>query len=53
MKNHKIVRKIYRENEIKKINQKIKTLNNYMVDEITFLNIKYITTIIIFFITLI
>lgn len=53
MKNHKIVRKIYRENEIKRIQQKIQTLNNYMLDEITFLNIKLITTIIIFLITLI
>ena len=52
MKNHKIVRKIYRNSEINRINKKITMLNNYPIDEVTFLNIRLLTTIIIFFITL-
>jgi len=52
MKNHKFVRKIYRESEIKRIKEKIRTLKNYPVDEVNFLNIRLITTIILFFITL-
>ena len=51
MKNHKFVRKIYRESEIKRIKEKIRTLKNYPVDEVNFLNIRLITTIILFFIT--
>lgn len=51
MKKHKFIRKIYRDTEIKRINEKIRTLNNYPIDEINFLNIRLITTIIIFFIT--
>ena len=50
MKNHKFVRKIYRESEIKRIKEKIRTLKNYPVDEVNFLNIRLITTIILFFI---
>lgn len=52
MKNHKLVRKIYREQELKRITEKITKLNNYPLDEMNFLNIRLITTIIIFFITL-
>ncbi len=52
MKNHKLVRKIYREVEIKRVKEKIGTLSNYPVDEVTFLNIRFVTSFIIFFITL-
>jgi tight adherence protein C len=53
MKKDKFVKKIYRENEIKRISEKIKTLKNYPFDEISFLNVKLITTLLLFFITLI
>ena len=53
MKKDKFVKKIYREHEINRINSKIMTLKNYPFDEIGFLNIRLITTILIFFITLI
>lgn len=53
MKKDKFVKKIYRENELNRINGKITTLKNYPFDEISFLNIRLITTILLFFITLI
>jgi len=52
MKNHKFVRKIYRDSEIKRVREKINTLKNYPADEVTFLNIRLITSLIIFLITL-
>lgn len=52
MKKQKFIRKIYREQEIKRINEKITMLNNYPFDEETFLNIRLITTLIVFLITL-
>jgi len=50
---HKFVRKIYRDSEIKRINEKINTLNSYPLDSVMFLNLRLITTLIIFFITLV
>lgn len=50
--NNKFIKKIYREHEIKRINAKITSLRNYPFDEISFLNIRLITTLILFFITL-
>ena len=52
MKNHKFVRKIYRDSEIKRIREKINTLNSFPLDEVNFLNIRFITSITLFFITL-
>lgn len=52
MKNKNIITKIYRESEVKRISEKIMMLNNYPLDEIKFLNIRLITSLIIFFITL-
>lgn len=52
MRKHKFVRKIYRESEIKRINEKITKLNNYPLEEVNFLNIRLITSIILFIITL-
>lgn len=49
---NKLVKRIYREKEINRINKKINMLNSYPVDEIDFLNIRLITTIIIFAIIL-
>lgn len=45
---NKLIKKIYREKELVRINKKINMLNNYKMDEIDFLNIRLITTIIIF-----
>ena len=53
MKKDRFVKKIYREHEINRINSKISSLKNYPFDEIGFLNIRLITTILLFFITLI
>lgn len=53
MKKDKFIKKIYRQNEINRINQKIATLKNYPFDEIGLLNIRLITTLLLFFITLI
>lgn len=50
--NNKFVKKIYREHELNRISEKIMTLKNYPFDEIGFLNLRLITTLIIFFITL-
>ena len=50
--NNKFVKKIYRESEINRIKAKITTLKNYPFDEIGFLNLRLITTLMIFFITL-
>lgn len=50
--NNIFIKKIYREHEIKRINSKITSLRNYPFDEISFLNIRLITTLILFFITL-
>ena len=50
--NNKFVKKIYREHEIKRINSKITTLKDYPFDEIGFLNLRLITTLLIFFVTL-
>ena len=44
---------LYRESEIKRIEEKIQMLNNYPLDEISFLNIKLVTSIILFFIVLV
>lgn len=52
MKNKNIITKIYRESEVKRVNEKIMMLNNYPLNEIKFLNIRLITSLIIFFITL-
>lgn len=52
MKNHKFVRKIYRDSEIKRISEKINTLNTFPLDEVNFLNIRLITSLVLFFITL-
>ena len=52
MKNKNIITKIYRESEVKRVSEKIMMLNNYPLDEIKFLNIRLITSLIIFFITL-
>lgn len=53
MKKNKFVKKIYREQEIKRVNEKITMLNNYPLDEINFLNIRLITSIVLFLIVLI
>ena len=50
--NNKFVKKIYREHELNRIYEKILTLRNYPFDEISFLNIRLITTLLLFFITL-
>ena len=50
--NNKFVKKIYRESEIDRIKAKITTLKNYPFDEIGFLNLRLITTLMIFFIIL-
>lgn len=50
--NNKFVKKIYREHELNRIYEKISTLRNYPFDEISFLNIRLITTLLLFFITL-
>lgn len=52
MRNKNIITKIYRESEVKRISEKIMMLNNYPLNEINFLNIRLITSLIIFFITL-
>ena len=52
MKNNKFVKRIYRENEINRIDKKIATLKNYPLDTIGFLNVRLSTTIMIFFIIL-
>lgn len=52
MKNKKFVRKIYLEKEIKRIDEKITKLNSYPLTEIGFLNIRTITSLIIFIIIL-
>ena len=53
MKNKNIITKIYRESEVKRINEKITMLNNYPLNEISFLNIRLISSLMIFLITLI
>ena len=53
MKNKNIITQIYRESEVKRINEKITMLNNYPLNEISFLNIRLITSIMLFLITLI
>lgn len=53
MQKNRFIKKIYRDYEIKRINEKITMLNNYPLDEISFLNIRMVTTIIIFLVTLI
>lgn len=53
MKNKNIITKIYRESEVKRINSKITMLNNYPLNEISFLNIRLISSLMIFLITLI
>lgn len=53
MKKNRFIKKIYREHEIKRISEKIKTLNNYPFDETQFLNIRLITSLILFLIILI
>lgn len=53
MKNKNIITKIYRESEVKRINSKITMLNNYPLNEINFLNIRLISSLMIFLITLI
>ena len=45
---NKLIKRIYREKEIQRIEKKINMLNNYPIDEIDFLNIRLITTLIIF-----
>lgn len=52
MRNKNIITKIYRESEVKRISEKIMMLNSYPLNEINFLNIRLITSLIIFFITL-
>ena len=52
MKKDKLVKKIYREHEIKRISGKIMTLKNYFFDEIGFLNMRLATTFLLFFIVL-
>ena len=47
MKNNKFVKKIYRENEINRIDKKIATLRNYPFDTISFLNMRLDTTLIV------
>lgn len=53
MQKNRFVKKIYRDYDIKRINEKITMLNNYPLDKIGFLNIRLVTTIIIFLVTLI
>ena len=53
MKKNKFIKKIYREQEIKRIYEKIAMLKNYPLDEIEFLNIRLLTTLIIFLIILV
>lgn len=53
MQKNRFVKKIYRDYEIKRINEKITMLNNYPINVISFLNIRMVTTIIIFLVTLI
>lgn len=45
---NKLIKRIYREKEIQRIEKKINMLNNYPIDEIDFLNIRLITTLIVF-----
>ena len=52
MKNKNIITRIYRDNEVKRISEKITMLNNYPLSEIAFLNIRLISSLVIFFITL-
>ena len=52
MKNKNIITKIYRESDVKRINEKITKLNNYPLDEIKFLTIRLTTTILVFIITI-
>ena len=49
---NKLVKRIYREKEINRVNKKINMLNNYPIDEIDFLNIRLVTTLIIVVIVL-
>jgi len=49
---NRLVKSIYREQEINRIRKKINMLNNYPMDEIDFLNIRLITSLIIFIIIL-
>ena len=49
---NKLIKRIYREKEINRVNKKINMLNNYPIDEIDFLNIRLVTTLIIVVIVL-
>ena len=52
MRNKNIITRIYRDSEVKRINEKITMLNNYTLDEIKFLNIRLVTTLLVFILTL-
>lgn len=52
MRNKNIITRIYRDSEVKRINEKITMLNNYPLDEIKFLNIRLVTTLLVFILTL-
>ncbi|MBP3920631.1 MAG: type II secretion system F family protein [Bacilli bacterium] len=48
MKKNRIIQRIYRDKDIKRISNKIMKLKNFPVDEVEFLNIRIITSIIVF-----
>ncbi len=52
MKKKNIITKIYRDGEVKRIAEKITKLNNYPLNEINFLNLRLITTLLISIITM-
>ena len=49
---NKILKKIYRSKDIEKIEQKLTMLGNTKMDVTTFMNMQFITTILIFIVTL-
>lgn len=48
MKKKRLVQRIYRQKDIKRVKDKITMLKNYPLDEVQFLNVKFITSIIVF-----
>ncbi len=53
MRKNQFVRKIYLDREIRRVSEKIGVLGNYPINEITFLNIRTVTSIILFIVILI
>lgn len=48
MKKHRIIQRLYRDKDIKRIGNKIMMLKSFPVDEVDFLNIRVITSLIVF-----